>query len=455
MKGRLLCLALLPVCAAAQLQLFLVGGGVERPAQDIVDLGTVDASDRSDVTFRVRNASGAPVVWQQLKVAGTGFSIAQQPTLPLSLPAGGAAEFTVRFQPEGPGAYSAVLSVNALSVILRAGAVSGALLWLETQGGRLKLSSGATVDFGAVERGATRSHRFSLENPTSEELAIAELAVNGGAFRGPLGVELPLRLGPQRSASFEIAFEPTAAGRHEGALRLGTRLFRLAGEAIEPPTPKPLLVLEPAAPRSGQQVRLAVRFAEPVRSPAQGELRLRFEPAMPGVPDDPAIGFLSPVGRVLTFSVEPGEQAARFGGGAEAIMQTGTTAGRLILTVQLGGQVAESVIVLASQPVVIDTVRAARNAGGVEVNVTAFDNTRSASQIAFTFYDREGRVLEPGTISADATGEFRRYFESSTLGGVFALRAQFPVSGEAGRIAAVEVEVRNAVGATRSARTSF
>lgn len=455
MMPRLLCLALLPACAAAQIQLFVLSGGGERPVADIVDLGAVDASDCSDATFRLRNASAGAAVLQQLKVAGAGFSITQQPALPLTLPAGGAAEFTVRFQPQGPGAYSAVLSVNSLSVILRAGAIAGPLLWLETEGGRVKLSSGATVDFGAVERGAARARKFTLENATGEPLAITELAVSGAAFRGPLGAELPLRLEPQQSGSFEVVFEPGATGRQEGALRLGTRLFRLAGEGIEPPVPKPVIMLEPAAPRSGQQVRVLVRLAESARSPAQGELRLRFEPAVPGVPDDPAIGFLSPAGRVLSFSVEPGGEAARFAGGAEALMQTGTTAGRLILTAQLAGQVAETVVVLASQPVVIDTVRTARTASGVEVSLTAFDNTRSASQLAFTFYDREGRLLEPGTISADATTEFRRYFESATLGGLFALRAQFPVSGEAGRIAAVEVELRNAIGVTRSARTSF
>ena len=452
---RLMYLGLLPVCAAAQLQLFVLGPGQERPVQDIVDLGAVDASDSSDTVFRVRNISTGSATLQQLTVAGAGFSLAQKPALPATIAAAGAVEFTVRFQPQGPGTYSAVLTVNAVSVILRAAAVAGPLLWLETDGQPVKLSAETAIDFGAVELGAVRTHSFILENATAGVLAITELVVSGAAFRGPLGVELPLRLEPRRSASFQISFQPAAAGRQEGVLRLAGRVFRLTGEGAEPPLPKPLIVVDPAAPRSGQQVRVAIRFAAAARGSAQGELSLRFEPALQGIPDDPAIGFLPSAGRVLTFSVEPGAEAARFAGGAEVVMQTGTTAGKLILSAQLGGQAAQAVLVLAAEPVVIDAVRGARNGGGVEVSLTAFDNTRSASELAFTFYDRDGRVLEPGTISADATAQFRRYFENSPVGGVFALRAQFPVSGEAARIGAVEVELKNSVGATRSARVSF
>ena len=72
--------------------------------------------------------------------------------------------------------------------------------------------------------------------------------------------------------------------------------------------------------------------------------------------------------------------------------------------------------------------------------------------MAFTFYDRAGTAVVPGAIRADSSAEFGRYFRTSPLGGLFQLRATFPVTGEASAIDAVEVEMANSAGASKSAR---
>lgn len=455
MSGRLGLLGLAPLCALAQWQISLVEGAAERPAAGIVDLGTIDASDRLEARFRARNAGEASARLETLGVAGAGFSLGSGPALPVTVPGGGAVEFSLRFEPGAPGAYSAVLAVNSTTLIVRAAAAPGPMLWLEDDGRRVKLAAGATVDFGALEAGGTRTRRFLVENPGPNAAAIVELAVSGAAFRGPVGIAPPLELAPGKGSGFEVVFQPGGAGREEGRLSLNGRVFRLAGEGLEPPLPKPRIVLDPAAPRSGQQVRVAIRLDSAAGTATQGELRVRLEPAAAGTPDDPAVGFLSPAGRVVPFTVEPGAEAARLAGRGEIELQTGTTAGKLILTARLGPHSEEAAVTLAPLPAAIETVRAARGAGGLELNVTGFDNTRSAARLAFTFYDREGRVLEPGTIAVEAGAEFRRYFEGSSMGGVFALRAVFPVSGDAGRVAGVEVEIANSVGTARAARVSF
>jgi hypothetical protein len=455
MRGRAAWFGVLPLCALAQWQIFLVEGGAERPAAGVVDLGTIDASDRLETQFRVRNAGAASALLQTLAVAGAGFWLGSAPALPVTIPGGGALEFSVRFEPGAPGSYSAVLAVNSTTLIVRAVAAAGPVLWLEQEGQRVKPASGSTVDFGALEPGATRSRRFLVENPWSSAALMVEVAVSGAAFRGPVGIGPTLELAPGKAASFEVVFQPGRAGPEEGRLSLNGRVFRLAGVGLEPPLPKPRIVLDPAAPRSGQQVRVAIRLDSAAGAAAQGELRVRLEPAAAGAPDDPAVGFLGPVGRVVPFTVEPGAETARFAGRGEIELQTGTTAGKLILTARLGPHSEEAAVALAALPVAIDALRAARSGGGLELNLTGFDNTRSASRVAFTFYDREGRVLEPGTIAVEAGAEFRRYFEGSALGGVFALRAVFPVSGDAGRVAGVEVEIANSAGAARAPRVSF
>jgi hypothetical protein len=149
-----------------------------------------------------------------------------------------------------------------------------------------------------------------------------------------------------------------------------------------------------------------------------------------------------------------GEDPAYFGPRQDVWFQTGTTAGRVVFTAQLGEHRQQATLTMNPQPVAIASLEATRRNGSIEVSLTGFDNTRSASQIAFTFFDPAGQILAPGRISIDATGEFRRFFESSTLGGTFALRAAFPVIGEASTVAALAVELTNSAGVTRSERAS-
>jgi hypothetical protein len=61
----------------------------------------------------------------------------------------------------------------------------------------------------------------------------------------------------------------------------------------------------------------------------------------------------------------------------------------------------------------------------------------------------------PGTIHADATAAFRQLFETSDLGGAFLLRAVFPLTGDASRIAAFEAVIGNSQGAAVATRASF
>jgi hypothetical protein len=97
-------------------------------------------------------------------------------------------------------------------------------------------------------------------------------------------------------------------------------------------------------------------------------------------------------------------------------------------------------------------VKAARTASGIQVQLTGYDNTRSTGEILFTFFDAAGNALTPGGIRVDASVDFARYFTASDLGGLFTVKADFPVTGDASRITGVEVQISNGVGSTRSQR---
>jgi hypothetical protein len=103
--------------------------------------------------------------------------------------------------------------------------------------------------------------------------------------------------------------------------------------------------------------------------------------------------------------------------------------------------------------VVVDSIRSTRATGSLTVSITAYDNTRSASQVAFTFYDGRGNTLGGGPIRADVAAAFGQYFENPEAGGAFVLRAFFLVTGNAAGIDSVDVELTNSAGASRAHAT--
>jgi len=87
----------------------------------------------------------------------------------------------------------------------------------------------------------------------------------------------------------------------------------------------------------------------------------------------------------------------------------------------------------------------------VELQINGWDNTRSTSQIVFSFFDSSGNTIAPGNITVDAATAYQQYFAGSDLAGVFGLHALFPVNGDSNRVVAALVELTNSAGTAHSA----
>jgi hypothetical protein len=185
-----------------------------------------------------------------------------------------------------------------------------------------------------------------------------------------------------------------------------------------------------------------------------GTVRMEFRPAAAGATADPAILFANGT-RTAAFSVVEGDDMAHFGSALQMLFQTGTTAGTIVFTTVLGAYQDQTSVTIPAEPVGMDKVAVTRTSSGLEVRVTSFDNTRSASQLVFTFYDRSDAVVTPGAIRVDVTASFSAYFATPDQGGAFVLTAAFPVTGSADQVAGVEVEMSNSTGAARSGRVRF
>ncbi len=447
---------LLPLSALAELQLKVVENGAERAVGAYFQVGTTAVGDPLDLSFLIRNTGATAANLQTLSVSGVGFTLLDVPSLPFTMQAGTAVNFVVRFKPTAYGTYSANLAFNNSSTILSGGTVAAATVKLVEGATITTLNSGNTIDFGRVERGARSMRRIRLENLTTVTLTVASITVEGAAYRGPAGVNTPLTLQAQASADFDVTFEPASAGTFDGVLRVDSRTFLLRGIGAEPPLPRPLIELGSTTPTSSQQVPLAIRFASVAPTSGTGELRVELHPAT-STAVDPAVLFPSTGSRFVTFTVKEGESVARFNGQSSLLFQTGTTAGTLTFTAKLGDytETASATIVAAS--VGLDSVTGARSGSSLEVRVIGYDNTRSLSKLAFTFYDKSSNIVQPGQIPVDVTTTFRDYFTASQkeVGGVFLLRVVFPITGDASGIGSVDVEITNSNGVAHPARVQF
>jgi hypothetical protein len=431
-------------CAIAQMQLLLVDApGSEKPVAAFHQIGSVPVGERLDTILRVRNTSQAVLTIRTLTLGGAGFTIFGQPSLPHVVAPGLNMDFTVRFAPGDYGSYSANLTVNGTSVLLSGSSTAAPVL----SAGGVRVPSGSAIDLGLTERGTSITKTFRLENTTSETVRIQAATVSGSHFRASRELPLPLQLAPNSFVEFEVAFAPAASGVFQGALVIDGRSYRLTGAANEPPFPKPAVVVDLPSPTSGQQGRVSVEFGQPSRAIGSGKLIIEFHPAMTLAPDDEAVRFIKG-NRLTTFEVPEGASIPL----ANATFQTGTTAGTIVFTAEVGGWSATTSIEIAQQAVQLDRVKATKNGSMLELEITGYDNTRSVNQLGFTFYSARGEAIQPGAIRVDGSADFRRFFENSLTGGAFTLKAVFPVAGAITEISAADISIANAVGTTASGK---
>jgi hypothetical protein len=317
----------------------------------------------------------------------------------------------------------------------------------------IALVSGDVVDFGRLLAGDEKHISFELRNTTTEPVGVSRATVGGGAFVFPNGTPTPHLL-PGQSANFSVRFRPPAAGVFQEKLVIDNRTFWLTGTGYDPPLPRPTLVVETPVIRSGEQGKISIRLAH--KSPVAGTGRVRMELRPDGrtADNDGAASFLTG-SRVYDFQIAPNDMDVSFGGLTTLGFQAGTTAGTIVFTVEAGGFRDEATVGIGPETVKVDKATAARRAGGIDVQLAGFDNTRSVSDMSFTFYSPAGQPLFGMPIRVPVTRDFDRWWLESKLGGIFGFKASFPVSGDLSQIGSVDVEIVNSLGTSRTQRITF
>ncbi|MBV9745878.1 MAG: choice-of-anchor D domain-containing protein [Acidobacteriia bacterium] len=455
MKARIVLLALAALSAAhAQFALSVLNGTTATPVTSLYSFGSIPVGNSISVQFQIRNTANTSANLTILTVAGTGFTLTGAPKLPMALASQATVSFTVTFQAANTGSYSASLNADGISVFLTVTVVPGLTYEVATTKGNQTLGS-TPVDFGSVQVGQTQSLQFLILNNTQQPLFVPTISLSAGDFVlsaiPPSGVALQ----PGKQVGFTVQFQPSAMGARTGTLTIGTSSFSLTGNGLAPPVPTPTIAITLAQAQSAQQGSVAVNFSSASPASGSGTLTLQFQPSVAGA-TDPAIAFVSG-SQTARFVFATGDVAATFSSansGRSVAFQTGTTAGVLTFTVQIGSVSAQQSVNLAPAAVGFTATQATRSSSSIQVQVTGFDNTRSAGKLSFTFYDNNGNALSPGAISDDATSAFAQYFTGSA-GGSFLLNATFPVTGATSAITYFQATFTNSAGTSTTPQTSF
>lgn len=457
-------IALATAPAFGQLSMVTVQGATETPVGEAVDFGSVPFGDGADLTFRVKNDGTKLVYLTFLSLSGTDFAIPKRPLLPAAVEAGGILDFAVHFQPDATGSYSATLQANEISTILLGKGVPGLTVLFNQQ----PLAPGQAIGFGDVQTGSTQTVTLLLTNQSGDALTVGAIAIQGSAFKLAGASPAGSVIASGNSATLKIAFAPTTAGAQHATLAIGVRSYPLLGGGVAPPPaelPKPSIQLDLPSAVSASQGRLSISLSEASKTNASGSVTLSFQSTVAGVDDDPAVTFADG-SRSVSFSVVEGSSTGQFGSAASIQFGTGTTAGTLLFTVELGGNSAQNQITIPAAPIGIDAAVGVRNvscvpadlyctATNVELQVNGWDNSRTAAQLVFRFFDSSGNPIAPGDIPVDGGQSFRQYFQTSPLGGVFGLHARFPINGDGNQVTAAEVSLTNSAGTARTARIQF
>jgi len=435
---------LLPLAALAQLQVFVLNGSNLTAVGSSLSVGAATIGDTIETQFRVQNP-GSQSVPLTVSLSGEGFTIQCLPAP--YVPPGEESAFCVDFTPAIYGSFSAILEVNNISITLTGSAAATASLTVS--GSTTPLTAGAVVNFGSVVIKQPQTQTFTLSNAYSSTLTVNTVSVSGAGFSGPTGATFPLQIGPGQQPTFRVTFTPQTGTAYQGTLTVDGRTFNLTGQGLDPPLPSASLVLASSVGASAQQNSVTIPLASASQVSGTGTLTMGFQPNVTGVTDDAAIQFLSGPLRIATVTIAVGATSATIGGQSSMAFQTGTTAGTITFTLTLENNSPQQLsLTIPPAPINLDSATAVALLGSINVAFSGFDNTYSASQLAFTFYDITGKALPQGAIDVNATTLFQQYFSTTQVGGSFQVLATFPVTGNQAEIGFVTAQVANSLGTT-------
>jgi hypothetical protein len=418
-------------------------------------------SSTSSIVFTLTNATSvattAPAI--SLPVLNTNEPSAFELDIsgvPATIAGGQSANFTVTFAPSQTGLASAALQVGSNTYPIQGAGIIVATIdalqisYTNATGIRTLPQAATPIPFGQVlpGSGASAVLTFSVLNPitSANSVTLPTITVSGAGFSLSGLPALPIALQPGQSTTFLAAFTPVSAGSFTGTLSIASLTFSLSGLSVSSAIPS-LSLTTSGTMSSQQQINLTIQLSAPSPVAALGTITMQFTPSVANVTDDAAIVFLATAGRQLNISLAAGAQTATYNGQSTIAFQTGTTAGAIGFSVAFPDTTTYTQsFTIPPALAQLTSVQALAESPNLLVTISGYDNTYSAGQLSFTFYDTTGKIIG-SPMSYNATASFQQlFFTNNPDGGLFSLQASFPVTGSITQVGSVTVGVTNSVG---------
>jgi Abnormal spindle-like microcephaly-assoc'd, ASPM-SPD-2-Hydin/Protein of unknown function (DUF1573) len=199
----------------------LTGVGTTEPVGTLtaspaaLSFSNVKVGGSASAVTTVRNTGTGNVTLSQIKTSSTAFS-ATGIAAPVLLVPGESLALTVKFSPTATGTTSGNISLVNTQGGITGVSVSGTAVQPVQLG--LSVSPG-NINFGNVVANLTNTQTVQISNPGTASVQITASNVTGTGFSAS-GLSVPLTLNAGQSRTFNVEFNPKAAGGSTGSLTL-------------------------------------------------------------------------------------------------------------------------------------------------------------------------------------------------------------------------------------------
>jgi len=305
------------------------------------------------------------------------------------------------------------------------------------------VADGGTVIFPPLAVGSSENVNFSIQNTGTSNATISSinLAAASPVFSLAQLPSLPMDLSPGATVSFAIGFLPNNTGSLTATLRVNNSSFTLTGNGTQPAALSSYSFQGPSGNvQPSQQPAVGLTLSAPYPLPLQGTLKLSFVSAV--FVDDPSIQFATG-GRTVNFTIPANGTQALFGSNATTVpLQTGTTAGNIVITPSFAMQTgfdltpaSPATLTLTVQrlaPQLLNGSISSVTATGFTLVLNGYTTTRALRQLDIDVTPKAGQSFSATHLTIDVNSASAAWFQSATsqsFGGSFLVAVPFVLSG--------------------------
>ena len=404
---------------------------------DSITFPATSTGSSATAVVNVMNFGAIAGALQSITVSGPAFQLSDAPAMPAQIDPGQQLSFHVTFTPQSTGGSLGLLTVslNGINVPISLSGTSASQLTYSYSDGinTTTVVTGGNIMVPDASVGQTTRLTITALNggTTATTISSIGLTAGGAAFALKNPPSLPAQLAPGASLTFSVSFSPAITGTVTAALRINEDSFTLVSNGAQP-SDLPLYQFQgpSGAQQPAQQPAIGLTLASPYPQPLQGALTLSFVSSV--FADDPAVQFASG-GRTVAFTIPANSTQALFTNGATTMaLQTGTTAGNIVITpsftLQNGFDVTPSspktltMTISSAAPQLTSASITSQTLTSFSLVLSGYVTARSMQKLDIVITPKQGASFSATKLSLDVTSGAASWFQSASsasYGGAF------------------------------------